>query len=174
MTRKTRGDAELKNLTDDQQAEVMRRLNAKGGTLAKVKTWLYEEWLVSVSLSQLSDFYSWYQLQQKVERAKQDATNLEEMAVSDFGLTTEQAKQLGNLHFMMRGIKSDDPKVYVAIAKVFQNDQRLQQNERKLDLEGRKLAILEKKAAQLDKVQDVMASNLTAEEQRERLREILK
>lgn len=168
MSRKHRADSNLKTLPEELQEEIISRLNAKGGSYKRIAEWLRAEMDVETSIGALSEFYSWRSLRAQVRETESDTQALQEaLSASEFGLSSAQIQELGNLMFITKATKQADSKTFVAMAKLLIQKQ-------KLEVDSRKVALLEAKAAQADAAKDVINSALSPEEQRARLKEILK
>lgn len=167
MSRKHRADSNLKTLPEEQQSEIITRLNAKGGSYKAVCEWLRAEWDVATSIGALSEFYSWHQLRTQVKEAESDTQTLQELlSASEFGLSAQQVQEAGNLMFVMRATKQQDAKSYVAMAKLLLQKQ-------KLDVEARKVALLEAKAAKADAADGIAKDGtLSKEDKQKRIFEI--
>jgi hypothetical protein len=118
--------------------------------------------------SQLSSFYSWVKLTRKtMEREGKIQHWLECEKLEHPELTDEELFRRGQRKFKLLAIAEEDPDSWATIL-------REETNSKKLQIEERKLVLLEKKAAQLDQVKQVVDSKLSPEEQKKRLKEILK
>lgn len=157
----------MKTLPPDQQAAVFDRLQQN--TLEQVRAWLFAEWDIKTSVGALSEFHSWYGLRQRVSKESNFVDSLLDHMREDgeFALSSGKLAEFGNLLFMARAAREENPKVWAMILKLV--------NQREaLGLDSRRVALLEKKAAQFDAAKEVMESKLSPEEQRQRLKEILK
>lgn len=145
----------------------MARLTAKGGTFKKVREWLFQEWDLTTSEAALSEFFSWYSLRQRMEATESTTQDLQEMlSQAEFGLSPEQVAAMGNLMFITSATRDNDPKTFVAMAKVLLAN-------RKLDMEGRRITLLEQKAAKADAAEQALQNpELTEEEKNAKLREV--
>lgn len=162
---KPRSDSILKTLPPERQADIAEYLAQH--SLAETAAWLKADGL-KTSRSSLSEFGSWYQLRQQLNHnASTVETLLEELKRGNPGLSPEQLDQAGQLFFTTLAIEQRDSLSWSRV----QADKRAQM---KAQLESRRLVILEKKAAQLDQVAEVVSQQLSPEEQKARLKEILK
>lgn len=162
MPRKPRPDSNLKTLPSDQQAEIITRLKAKGGSYKAVVQWLRDEWDVDTSEGALSSFWSWWHLQEQVREAESDTQSLvEALRGADISMTAEQVREFGNLAFITKATKQQDSKTFVAMARI------LVQN-RKLDQDSRRIAILEKKAAAADEASEIAKDGSKSKAERQK------
>lgn len=167
--RKHRADSNLKTLPEDQQAEIISRLEAKGGTQKKVAEWLAAEWDVHTSQAALSEFYSWFQMRRRflsAETVTQDLLKL--MKQGKFSMSAEEMERLGNMVFMAQAMKEGDTKTFLGFAKLEQGKQKLKQGDRKIDVEDRRVKLLEEKAKAYDQIKEATkgrpSADLTPEE----------
>jgi hypothetical protein len=105
--------AVLKNLPPERQAEVWSRLTVKTAawpdiSYAAVRKWLAQDGL-KTSQASLSDFFSWYPLQQQF-RADEVTTEslLEQIKAEVQGLTEEQLDEIGQRTFSLLAIRRQD------------------------------------------------------------------
>ena len=168
MSRKPRSDSNLKTLPEEQQEAIFSRLSGKGGSYEKVRAWLFAEWDIKTSVGALQAWYSWYSLRQHVTQESNFVDSLVGLMKEEgeFTLSTPQLAEFGNLLFMARAAREQDPKVWATILKLV--------NQREaLGLDSRRVALLEQKAAQADAVEKVASDkNLTAQEKEQRIKQI--
>ncbi|HEV2692233.1 MAG TPA: hypothetical protein VG347_05000 [Verrucomicrobiae bacterium] len=119
-TKKPSALAVLKNLSPERQAEVWSRMTAKTATwkdtsYAAVRKWLAQDG-IETSHASLSDFYSWYPLQQQY-RADEVTTDslLEQLKAEVPGLTEEQLDELGQRTFSLLAIRNQDLSGFVTV-----------------------------------------------------------
>ena len=183
MARKTRSDSKLKNLPAKVQASIIARLDAKDGgsssSIESVLAWLKSECMVETSAGALSHFYSWWKLDQSMQRRDQRSVDLQDvLRKRKLGLSEEEIIKIGNQHFIEQGVASGDAKLFAMILdRVLakrSGESQAKLKTRQLDIQERRVALLETKAKQADAAKDVINSNLSPEEQRQRLKEILK
>ena len=112
--------AVLKNLSPERQAEVWARLTVKTDTwkdtsYAAVRKWLGEDG-IKTSDASLSDFFSWYPLQQQF-RADEVTTEslLEQIKAEVQGLTEEQLDEIGQRTFSLLAIRRQDLEGFVNV-----------------------------------------------------------
>jgi len=149
--RKRRGDSKLYTLEQDQQLEIVSRLNARDGTLREVSGWIKTALGVSVSLSSLSEFNSWWQLQNRMQRTEGVLQQVkEDLEKGDHGLTPDEITKVLDLQFMAASAQEGDAKTYVAMNHVMLGRRKLDLDKQKIDLDARRIAVLEKKAAYMD------------------------
>lgn len=140
-------------VSQSSQAEVRKQL------LAKLKVNLRFD-------SQLNKFRDWAeaQAQRDMMAAKNEERKKELLAG---GMTLEEAQ----------AVLLTDAAAYSTAARDFKLGMKVSReisNTKRDSMEARRIAILEKKADQLDAVKDVMESKLSPEQQKQRLKEILK
>lgn len=185
MPRKPRPDSNLKTLPEEpgqgfiSQREVIERLKVKGGSYSKVAGWLKQEWDIDTSEGALSTFWNWWHLRDALRRREERSHDLEELLRKrQLGLSEEEIIAIGSQHFMEQGVASGDARMFAAILdRVLAKrtgETKAKQKDQELALAERRIELLEKKAAQADAAKAIVESNLSPEEQRERLREILK
>lgn len=116
----------------------------------------------------LSEFWSWWHLREQYTQSQQDVqTFLENLSKEEPTLPEEQLFKYGQQLFGILAVKNESVKDW---AKV----QTLRLNDTRTSLEARRIAVLEKKAAAFDQAKEVLESKLTPEEQKKRLKDILK
>lgn len=165
MNKKPRSDSPLKTLPEARQADIAEYLAAH--SLAETVAWLKEDG-IKTSIASLSEFGSWYALRRQLSRNEQTVeTLLAEYVKSDPNLSPEKIQAMGQAFFSAMSLAQQDPESWVQVQKL--NLQRAA-----MELDQRRVVLLEKKAAQLDQVKQVVESKLSPEEQKKRLKEILK
>jgi hypothetical protein len=166
-----RSDAKLKNLPSEALEELWRFRNPEeGGTklpLEEIAVEIPLRYGFTVSLSTLSEFYSWLRQKKRVEAAAERASQARLQLAKDPEMTPEGLRKVGQMIFTSEMIEGGDVKAFVELVK-------LQQQSLKLELERDKVELLKLKAAQVDAAKDVLGKQLSMEEQNRRLREILK
>lgn len=164
-SRKPRGDAKLKTLPEELQAEIHARLGK--GTHAAVRKWLEAEMSISTSLGALSDFYSWYSLRRDLQDADQEVQSLLQLiSEGEYNLDTRQLESLGNTLFLLRARASGDWKQHKAAVELLLKS-------RKVSVEERKVTLLEAKAAQADQAKELLGdADLTPEERDRRMKAV--
>jgi hypothetical protein len=187
---KTRADAKLKTLPAEVQEAMWVFFNEDPTrTLADAVPWLKSEHDVTTSVQRLSEWRGWYERRKFIDDANSEAEELAEL-LSKPGctLTPAQIEGITNAVFLNRASKAGDLEVFKVSAAIVQRAQELRANqaahedkmrvaEKKLELQRREL---ERKLKELEiklaaaRAEVEKESKLTAEEQRERLRAILK
>ena len=142
--RKPRADSKLKNLPDaDQEALwlLMHPTDAEtpAWTLEAVGAHVAETHRISVALSTLSEWHSWYALKRRMDMAAERANQTALRLAKDSDLTPEDIERVAQTVFTAETLQSGDVDGYVKLAKL-----RLQG--RALDHDARKLALLEASA----------------------------
>ncbi|MDR3459561.1 MAG: hypothetical protein P4N60_19195 [Verrucomicrobiae bacterium] len=175
-TKKPSALAVLKNLSPERQAEVWSRLTVKTATwqdtsYAAVRKWLAADG-IKTSEASLSDFYSWYPLQQQF-RADEVTTEslLEQLKAEIPNLTEEQLDELGQRTFSLLAIRNQDLHGFVTVRSARTHAQlenaKLKLREKKLTQDERKIVLMEKKAAAFDAAKKVTDNKTLTPEERE-------
>ena len=180
---KPRADAILKNLQPDRQAEIYSRLTEKTSSwpdtsLAAVKAWLAADGL-KTSARALSEFRSWYSAQQDLKDTSDLLETFEEFTRQTHpDWSAEKVRDMAIQFFMAHTVARKDVGKFVSVAQLDQNERfgrtKAQLDERKVKVSEGRLELLKTKAAQADAAKDVIQSKLSPEEQKRRLKEILK
>ncbi len=162
--RKPRADSRLKNLPDDQQAEIAE--HARHHRLVETQAWLRERG-IRTSTGALSDFLSWYRLQEAIRRNEQTvATLLQWWQTQHPQASAEELEQIGQAFFSALALQQQDSRAWAAI-------QQLALRRRQIDVERDKLELLKRRAEQADRTEAVLAdATLSPEERQQRIREI--
>lgn len=166
--RKPRGDAILKTLPKERQAEIAEHANTH--TLVETCAWLRADGL-PVGKSALSEWLAWWSWQQRFKLVEADALHfMEQMRSRRPDLSEEQVEQFGNDFFQLQAIKLGDPKTFLA----FRNARaRASVENRKLALAERRVVLLERRADQADQAEKVTRdTGLSPEEKQQEYRRI--
>lgn len=183
MSRKPRSDSKLKTLPPAVQEAIIARLDAQDGqsdsSIKACVAWLKAECLVESSAGALSHFYSWFKLRARMEARERQSVDLQDaLRKRKLGLSEEEIISIGNKHFIEQGVASGDAKLFALILdRVLakrSNESSAKLKTRQLDIQERRVVLLEVKAKQADAAKEVINSALSPEEQRIRLKEILK
>lgn len=172
----------------DRYAEQLAELEAEKKTLVEMQAWLKAEGC-SVSLGRISSFLA----AQRQERLHQElfgmiATGARMNKDLDVAFEQNPAPEIERLiqvsktliaTLQVQGLANPD---MLTLANAMQKTvldyasgkTRAELEVRKLEQQERKIVLLEKKAAAFDQAKDVISSTMTPEEQRQRLKEILK
>lgn len=167
-----RSDAKLKNLPQEALDTLWRYRNpeedGKKLSLLEVQIELLSEFDIHVSLSTLSEFYSWLRLRRRMDAAASRAMQARIELAKDGSLSPEDLERAAQIVFTAETLEAGDVKGYVALAKLSHSRQQLQHD-------ARKLALLEAKAQQADKASAVMGDGkLTEEEKAAKLKQIFR
>jgi hypothetical protein len=151
--------ANSRDYWSEQFASSRSQADLRGELLKKLKVNLRFD-------KQLTEFRQWAeaQAQRELMAAKIEERKQELLAG---GMTLEEAQDVLLTEASAYSVASRDFKLGVKVSSEISKVKSGSRDERKI-------ALLEKKAAQLDQVKDVVESKLTPEQQRERLKEILK
>jgi len=161
--KKPRSDSRLKTLPEGEQAALAEYLTSHG--LADTREWLAARG-VKTSVAALSDFNGWYSLRRRLERRGTVVeTLLEGLKERQPELSAEQVFEIGQGLFAALAIEEQDVGTWF-------KTQKLSLERRGLSQEERRIVLLEKRAAQAEQAQAVVGSDLSPEEQRNRLKEI--
>ena len=169
---KPRGDSKLKTLPQDTQKVLFGWLCA--GTYESAMERAASDFGIQTSVASLSDFYSWYSLGRKLERADEFAEALAKRleSIQHLKLDGDQLSLAAQAIFEMRVEEQDDVENHVALRKLRQNDKRLKQNDLKIAQQERKIALLERQAELANQAKAVTNSAMTPEEKAARIQEI--
>lgn len=115
MSRKPNANSVLKTLPPERQAAIVEFAGKPGGSLAKTVAWLAEDGIQTNSAS-LSEFLSWYALEQQFQEDASTTESLLEQWRKDLpNLTEEQLDDLGQRTFSLLAIRRQDPKTFVMV-----------------------------------------------------------
>ena len=152
-------------LPEERQAEIMAYLDQH--SLAETAEWLKQDGF-KVSPTALSYWRSDYLLRSAMKQVDADAqTFMDQLRSQNPELTQDKIFAMGQQFFNMQAIRMADDKMWA-------RTQKLRIAEARTGLEERRIAVLEKKAAAFDQAKEVMEANLSPEENKRRLKEILK
>ena len=166
MSKKPRADSQLKTLPAERQDAIIAHM--RDHKLTETRTWLRDDGL-ETSERALSDFWSWYHLEQQLRRNESRVETLvKRIAERRPELSQENLFDLGQEVFSAMAIEEEDAKSWFLTQQL-----NLKREDQALARE--KLELLKRKADQADQAKQVMDDQtITPEEQRARLREILK
>lgn len=167
-----RADAKLKTLPEESQAAIFALFTATPDrepmTLEDACGWVYAQKGISVSLDTLSRWRSWYALRARMDAAKAKAEQARlEMLTQNPDMSPERLEEVAQMVFTAETLEGGDIKNYVALAT-------LRLNQRRTEMDERKLKLLEAKAAQADAAKALSASDMTADQKADRLKEIFR
>lgn len=156
MRQKPRSDSRLKLLPDDRQEQIIEWCETpKSETCVGGLQFAREQLAadgVKVSVTTLSDFYSWYQLRRGYELAAEHAEQQKALMVEFDPSATDRAEAFGDFVFLQEALKLKDPKAFVALGNLRENRKSRQLRERidsrKLDLAERRVVLLEQRMAE--------------------------
>lgn len=159
------------------QRELIEWLRQPGHSHEGAVSYLQAEWDLKTSEGALSEFWSWWHVTQRLERAESHAAAVEDtLGKLNAGLTAERILEAGNIAFMAKASEEEDPKVFGAMAKIAlanrKDKARFAHDGAKLKLEERRIKLLERKAEQADTAKATMQNTaLTMEQKHAKLRE---
>jgi hypothetical protein len=140
-----RSDAKLKNLPAEALEDLWRFRNPEeGGTklpLEEIAVEIPLRYGFTVSLSTLSEFYSWLRQKKRVEAAAERASQARLQLAKDPDMTPEGLRKVGQMIFTSEMIEGGDVKAFVELVK-------LQLQAQALEINARKLKLLEDSAAE--------------------------
>lgn len=136
--KKPRGEAILKNLPDalqEQLWQVARRM-----TLVKAVAWLAEKHDVSVSVTTLSDWFSWYPRSLTLRMAARTSDELEATLkkMPELKIAADQAAKVAQVNFEIQAAQDRDPALYSALRKGELERERLRLEREKFEHEKKK------------------------------------
>jgi hypothetical protein len=164
MSKEIRADAKLKNLSEDVLDVLWRFRNPEDDgeklTLEAVLVELKKDHGIEVSLSTLSEFYKWLRFKRRMESGRRITDQVMEQMRRDPSMTVQQMHDAAQFVFTNATMDDDDPKTYIALAK-------LRLDAEKLKNEQRRIKLLEDNAASAkEKLESLVTNNkggLTAE-----------
>jgi len=116
--RKQRSDSRLKNLPEERQDEIIAYMSAPGVTMDATVKWLAEDG-VKTSKASLSEFRSWWVLQQQFREASDDTqTMVELLKETRPDLSAEALEDYGDRVFALKSLKAQDAETYIELKKV--------------------------------------------------------
>jgi len=184
--KKPRADSKLKNLPAEDQEAIWTLMHptdkdTPAMTLEAVAVAVRDSYQISVGLSTLSEWHSWFALERRMLNARNRANQTAVELAKNSDMSPADIERVAQTVFTAETLEGGNIKAFVALAKLGLDRTKLEQAEAKIDLarkalahDARRLALLEAKAAQADQAKDVLATKLSPEEQNRRLREILK
>lgn len=160
----------------EQIVQFMNKLdNNTPPTTAQIRQFIGEHFQVQLQWdSQFSSWLSWVNLGRKTAEREQAIEEwLRNESALHPELSEDELNQRGQRKFKLLSIAEEQPSDWARILREEYRQKKLVQDDKRIGLEDRRIKILEKKAEAFDKAQEVVKSNLTPEEQRERLKKIL-
>ena len=120
--RKPRADSKLKNLPDHVQEGFWLLLHpsdpeVKAYTLEDLGGEIHDKHQLSVAMSTLSEWHSWYALKRRMERAAERANQTALALAKDSDLTPEDIERVAQTVFTAETLEAGNVKGYVALAK---------------------------------------------------------
>lgn len=168
----------------DQYAETLLDMDDQKTTLAEIQAWLKHEG-VTVSTGRLSEFLAGLRSsRQQQQLLSQISSGAKQCAEVEKAFGENPAPELDTLIKLQRVIllnlstqATANPEMLDLISNSFRavmDSEKLNLKRAELAQNERKLKLLEAKAAAFDQAKDVITSKLSPEEQKKRLKEILK
>jgi hypothetical protein len=180
---KTRSDSWLRNLPAERQEQIIEWCNApadrepetdkavpKTGGYHYARAQLAADGL-SASVSTLSDFYSWWHLRQKFQRAEQKTSDFEEFARREFpDVAPERIQLAGQNYFTLRAVASDNSEEFREMEKLRLAKETAEtkgrQKDEELKLAERRVRVMESKISKAEETLKDGSLNPTQREQR--------
>jgi hypothetical protein len=164
MSKEIRADAKLKNLPQEILDTLWRFRNPEDDgeklTLEAVLVELKNDQGIEVSLSTLSEFYKWLRFKRRMESGRRITDQVMEQMRRDPSMTVQQMHDAAQFVFTNATMDDDDPKTYIALAKLRLDAEKVKNDQRRIKL-------LEDNAASAkEKLESLVANNkggLTAE-----------
>jgi len=160
---KPRSDSKLKILPDDRQEQIFAwactpKTEEHPGGLAYAREQLAADGL-KVSMSTLSEFVSWYGLQQRFARAASRADQAMELARSrNPHMSPEAVRDLAQTVFTLEALDAKDPETFVSLEhlKLAQDSARTKAEfeREKIEISKRKLSLQEARTRAASAVQE--------------------
>lgn len=170
---KPRSDSKLKNLPPERQEQIMAWARApktedSPGGLQHAREQLAADG-IKVSLRALSEFCSWYSLQERFTAASERAKQFEELlATRDPSLSPEAIRELGQALFTMEAVQAGDAATFVSLESLALAQRsattRATLEREKLALAERRVRVAERK---LDDLKGILTDGALTPEQRE-------
>lgn len=111
--KKARSDSKLKNLPAERQEQILELFS--GRSLQEVRDELRNDGL-HTSVTALSEFYSWFQLQQQFKEDESTAEDLLEQLKREVPeITDEQLDLIGQRTFSLLAIRRQDPETFLKV-----------------------------------------------------------
>ena len=117
---KPRSDSKLKTLPEDRQEQIVAwartpKTEDHSGGLAYAREQLAADGL-KVSISTLSEFVSWYSLQQRFSKASARAKQIEELLLEkDPNMSPEKVREMGQAIFNLEAVDAGDAATFVSL-----------------------------------------------------------
>jgi hypothetical protein len=167
----------LKELPEDERAKLMAILRAN--TYEAAGPLVENVFGFACSRQVLSKFFQWQTTQEDLDQANDTMAQVEEfIARQNKDWTPEKVRNAAITFFTAQTTSNKDLDGFVTVANLDLNERKAKTKagfeREKIDLQKRKLVLLEKKAAQADAAKEVINSALSPEDQRARLKEILR
>jgi len=170
--KEVRADAKLKNLPADVLDTLWRLRNPEEDgeklTLEAVLVELKNTQGIEVSISTLSEFYKWLRFKRRMESGRRITDQVMEQMRRDPSMTLDQMHAAAQFVFTNATMDEDDPKTYIALAKL-----SLQRDQQSLDREKMTAATRNKIDAGLDALFEEIKGNPRAEKLFAELREVV-
>lgn len=136
--KEVRADAKLKNLPSEVLDELWRYRNPEEDgeklTLEAVLVELKNQHGIEVSISTLSAFYKWLRFKRRMESGRRITDQVMEQMRRDPSMTLEQMHDAAQFVFANATLDEDDPKTYIALAKLRLDAEKVKNDQRRIKL----------------------------------------
>jgi len=124
--RKPRSDSVLKTLPEDAQRRIAEYCAEH--SLAEAASWIYSNFEEKVSISMVSDFLSWRMMKEEMASVANFTDDVKGMlkALPDLNLSDDQVSRAGQAIYEARSLKTDNPKLFIALRQLRQRDAQLE------------------------------------------------
>jgi len=130
--RKPRSDSKLKTLPLVKQQQIAKW--GEGLSLEETVEWIAKDYHLTVSISTVSEFLTWWAIGRKMEEYASFADEVKNTLrdMPDINLSEDQLSMAAQAAFEVRAVKSDDSKLFVALRTLRQRDAQLELEKGKL------------------------------------------
>jgi hypothetical protein len=136
--KEVRADAKLKNLPADVLDTLWRLRNPEEDgeklTLEAVLVELKNTQGIEVSISTLSEFYKWLRFKRRMESGRRITDQVMEQMRRDPSMTLDQMHAAAQFVFTNATMDEDDPKTYIALAKLRLDAEKVKNDQRRIRL----------------------------------------
>ncbi|CAN5353037.1 hypothetical protein BH09VER1_BH09VER1_28510 [soil metagenome] len=169
---KPRSDSKLKLLPADRQEQIVEWINTPksetcpGGLRHALEQLGLDGFKTSIRA--LSEFWSWWRLQERFSSASERAQQIEELILKkNPDMSPERVREIGQVLFTLEAVDTQDREGYVAMENLSLARQtaetRAELEKQKLALAGRRVSVMEQK---LKSLQGTLEDGALSDEQR--------
>jgi hypothetical protein len=175
---KTRCDSPLRNLQEDRQQQIIAwclepKTEECSGGYQHAREQLAADG-IKVSITALSEFYSWFKLREFYEQAESHAEQQKQLMTEFDPANTDRAEKFADFCFIQEATKKRDAKTYVAVGQLRETrkhrEAKSAHDSKALELQERRVAVLEAKVAKA--VATLGDGKLSSSEREARMKEI--